>query len=851
MSPPHLVTLSLLTPDQIQDDLRGEFRGRLHIDAVHRSLYATDASPFEVVPAGVAIPEDAADLQALVKYAREAGVPLVARGAGTGLAGEALGPGLVVDLSVRFRRILEVAADRVTVEPGVTPAELDAALAPLGRRFAPDPASAATCTIGGMVATNASGGAVATHGYTRDHVLGLEVVWDTGDGDGVWGLGSGVWLNPKPQTPNPRTIEIRSQTAALLAEHREQIQLTLPHTRFNRCGYVLHDVLSPAGLDLAKLLVGSEGTLGFVTAATLRTVPRPGGVATTVVGFPSVDAAVRAGLTVAGCDGLVGCDLLDQRLLARTRTADPAAGIGTVPADVGAALVLTVEADTERDAVRLGRSAIDRLRAAHVHRVLADPAADPDGTARIRRFRAAAVSGLYALGPGPRPVAGCEDVAVPVEELPKFLAEVRGVLARFDVTASVLAHVPAGIVHLRPFVDLADDADRAKLWPVADAVHTLALALGGTVSGQHGTGIARTPWVEKQSGPLMPVFRELKRIFDPAGILNPGKIVGPDPSRPAWPLRVSGVGSRESGIGADAPTKVGPEAGSRLPAPDSRLPLLTWSRSSPQQEAGACNGCGDCRPRTGAVRMCPVFRADGDEAATPRAKANLIRTAAGPLTADEARAVAGLCVHCKMCRSECRAGVDVPKLMLEAKAAYHAEHGLPDGAWLPARAEALAALAGRFAFTANALLGNRVPRWLVEKVIGLSRHRTLPRFTHRTFLRRARRLGLSDRQGGRGGRTAELIRSAVRPPPSALRISWTPSPTPPTPGSGRRPSRSCGCTGSRSTSPGGSGRAAWPRWWPATWTPPRRSPGITSAPWPTWSGTGSRSSARSRPPPSL
>jgi FAD/FMN-containing dehydrogenase len=238
-----------------------------------------------------------------VKYAHEAGLPLVPRGSGTGLAGESLGPGLIVDLSARFRRVLDIGGDWVAVEPGLTAAELDATLAPLGRRFAPDPASAASCTVGGMVATNASGGAVAAHGYTRDQVLGLDVVWDTGDVDRVWGLGPGVWPNPKPQTPNPRTVEIRSQTAALLAEHRDLIQLTRPQTRFNRCGYVLHDVLSPAGLDLAKLLVGSEGTLGFVTAATLRTVPRPGGVAVAVVGFPSIDAAVRAGLAMAGGGG--------------------------------------------------------------------------------------------------------------------------------------------------------------------------------------------------------------------------------------------------------------------------------------------------------------------------------------------------------------------------------------------------------------------------------------------------------------------------------------------------------------------------------------------------------------------
>jgi FAD/FMN-containing dehydrogenase/Fe-S oxidoreductase len=753
--------VTLPAPHQIRDDLRGTFRGRLLTDEPTRGLYATDASPFEVTPVAVAVPADEADLRELVKYAHEAQLPLVPRGGGTGLAGESLGPGLVVDLSVNFRRALAVGPDWATAQAGVTCAELNAALAPHGRRFAPDPASVSACTVGGMVATNASGGSVFRHGYTRDHVLGLRVVWDDGTADRV----------PSTQCPVPstqpdigaadavlRTVEVRTQTSALLAENRDLVQLTRPLTRFNRCGYVLHDVLTPAGLDLARLLVGSEGTLGLVTEATVRTVPVAGGTCLAVLGFPTVDAAVRAGLALRSADGVVGCDLLDQRLLALSRAAD---GAGLVPPAVGAALVVTVEGGTEKQAEEFGRAAVDRLRDAHPSGVLVAPTCDPAAVERARRFRDAAVGGLYALGTGPRPVAGVEDVAVPAEELPRFLVEVRGLLQKFDLTASVLVHVLAGLVHARPFVDLDDPKDRARLWPLAEAVHALALALGGTISGRHGTGLARTPWVEKQYGPLMPVFRELKRIFDPRGVLNPGKIVGPDPSRPAWPLR-SGGRRREAG-------------GSEDPTP-ARTPLLVWNGTGPAAVAAACNGCGDCRTRSAAARMCPVFRASGAEEATPRAKANLIRRLFGPgadpaaLTADEVREVAGLCVNCKMCRDECRGRVDVPKLMLEAKAAHHAEHGLDRAGWALARMEALVALAGNFSFTTNAMLGSRPARWLVEKLFGLSRRCALPRFTHRTFLRRARKMGLTARgawgkvQGARGEPLSSL---APRPSPLA------------------------------------------------------------------------------------
>jgi len=754
-----------VTADQIRDDLRKRFRGGLHFDDLTRGLYSTDASPFQIVPLGVATPADADDLAVLVRYAYETGVPLVPRGAGTGLAGESLGPGLVVDLSARLRAVRELGPDWARADAGVTLTELNAALAAHGRRFAPDPASRASCTVGGMVATNASGGTAFRHGYTRDHVRGLDIVWDDGSFDRVSSIGYRV--SSDPDTRSDRATELVGAVGELLTANRALVELTRPHTAYNRCGYVLHDVLTPAGPDLARLLVGSEGTLAFVAAATLGTVPLPGGVCRFVLGFGSLDDALRAALDLRRCDGAAGCDLLDQRLLSLSRPAGSDAGIGPVPPAVAAALVVTIEAGSEREAAGLGAGAVAALRADHRLGILAEPTCDPDGLRRVAAFRDAAVSGLYALGPGRRPEAFVEDVGVPAEEVSGFVSRARAVLLAHDLTGSFLVHALTGQVHCRPLVDLADPADREKLWPVAEEIHRLALAAGGTVSTQHGTGLARTPWVEKQYGPLVPVFRELKRVFDPRNILNPGKIVGPDPSRPAWPLR------------AAFPARPAPAAGPADTSSGPRRSLLVWPDPGPAAEAAKCNGCGDCRSRDPAVRMCPVFRSTGAEHASPRAKANLLRLVleADParLAADDVRAVADLCVNCKMCRDECRARVDVPRLMLEAKAAHHAEHGLDRTDWFFARVESLAALAGNFAFTSNALLGGRWSRWAVEKLFGVSRARTLPRFTHRTFLRRARRQGLTRLDGGR--RKAEGGTGGSDPPspfslPASRRVAY-------------------------------------------------------------------------------
>lgn len=702
---------------QLTDDLRGRFRGALRFDRLTRGRYATDASLFQIEPLAVAVPEDAESVCELARFCHGHNVPLIPRGAGTGLAGEALGPAVVLDLSAHFRRVLHVGADTVTVQAGVVLSDLNTELAKHGRRFAPDPASAKTCTIGGMIATNASGGNAFAHGYTRDHVSALGVVWDTGSQSVV--SGQPPTVSEERSEGETRRDTIREQVTALLRANAERIALTRPRTPFDRCGYQLHGALGTDGdVDLARLLVGSEGTLAVVTEATLRTVPVAGGTSVALLGFPTLEAAVRAGLALRAHHP-VSADLLDRRLVGSTR----AAGL----LSVGAALVVAFEADTEREAVERAWGAVEALRREHILRLLAEPTCDPEGVAEVWAARAAAVSGLYSAS-GPRPLALVEDVGVPADVVPEFLGRVQEILRRFEVSASFLIHALTGQVHTRPLLNPNEPADRSKMWPLAEAVHALALELGGTVSSQHGTGLLRTPWVERQYGPLFPVFRELKRVFDPKGILNPGKIVGPDPSREAWPLR----GDRGQGTG-----------GSK-----DRVSLLVW-KGAPEAEAARCHGCGDCRTRATPARMCPAFRATGNEADSPRGLLNAL-SAGESVTPDELSAAAGRCLNCKQCRDECLSKVDVPKLMLESKARHHAEHGLDRADWFLARAEGFAALGSNFAPIVNMLLARRAPRWLAEKVFGLSRKRRLPSFALRNFFRRSRGLGLHKKRAASG-----------------------------------------------------------------------------------------------------
>jgi FAD/FMN-containing dehydrogenase/Fe-S oxidoreductase len=721
--------------ERIRDDLKGIVKGELLFDDLSRILYSTDASIFEIEPAGVVVPREEEDVQALVRYAGEHQLSLIPRGAGTGLAGEALGEGLIVDVSKHFRRILDISGETVRVQPGVVYGDLARELARVGRRIAPDPANV-ECTLGGMLATNASGARAFRHGFTRDHVVRLRAILDNGDAVAIGRQSR--W--PTAETTHDRLNDIVSSVVTLLEQQAVTIDSCRPRTRFNRCGYLLHDVLDAESLDLARLLVGSEGTLALFTEATLRTIPLPGGRAVVLLGFASLDAALRAALLTTAT-GPSACDLLDHRLLSLTRGGDSALA-ELIPAAFESVLLVEYEADTPAEARRCARDLAHRLQRLERLALLAHVGDDELSCERLWRVREAVLPSLSALRGTAQPLAFVEDVGVPPELLPGYLHRVQEVLQRHDTPASYLIHAATGQVHMRPFIERRGANDAAHLWALADEVYRIVLDLGGTISAQHGTGLARTPWVSRQAGPLFSVFRELKSIFDPHHLFNPGKIVGPIPEGAPWPLR------RQNYL---APG---------LPAESEDLRQAGGYVSN---EVLRCNGCGECRTESPSQRMCPIFRATHDEAATPRAKPNLLRRLlqadADPhlLSSDEVRAVADLCVNCKMCARECPAHVNVPKLMLQVKAANVAEHGLDRTDWAMARTESFARLGSAFAPIANGVLENPLARWLLEKLFGLSRRRRLPAFAARSFLRRAHRRGWTRRPRSARPRVAYFV----------------------------------------------------------------------------------------------
>ncbi|MBI2805601.1 MAG: FAD-binding protein [Planctomycetes bacterium] len=710
---------------RLQDDLHGFFRGDLRFDEITRRLYSTDASIFQVKPIGVAAPRDEEDACLLVRYAQANGIPLIARGAGTGLAGESLGPGLIVDLSKYFRGIVHVGSDTARVQPGVTHAALNSRLAETGRRFAPDPASGAVCTLGGMLATNASGARAIRYGTTRDHVQAVRAVLDNGD---AVALTRSYDIQIEPAEAS-HLHDIGVALNVLLEQSQEQIAAARRRAPFDRLGYQLDGVLRPANLDLPRLLIGSEGTLALFTEMTLNTVPVPTGRCLVLINVTSVQRAVALVPTVLET-GPVACELIDRRLLTLARGADGVEGSTLISPAAEAVLFIEFEAESSEEAHRPAQGLCNRMHqdSSVIQTTLA---IDSDHLAAVWQIREIALPSLYGRRGGAQPVACIEDVGVPPDVLHEYLRRAQDILQEHETTASFLVHAGAGQVHVRPFLDLQKPEEVSRLWAIAEMVHSLAIELGGTVSSQHGTGLARTPWVARQVGALYPVMRQVKAIFDPKNVFNPGKIVDPDPNPDTRTLRGAAVAERVA------------------------MPLaLNWQPESLALETNHCNGCGQCRTELPGQRMCPIFRAQHDEAATPRAKANLLRDllqhqANGlQLNSEAVRAVANLCVQCKMCALECPAHLNIPRLMLEAKAANVAEHGLSRGDWFFAQMEQALRLGSAISFLANLSLRGRASRWFLDKLFGLSRERRLPRMAARSFMARAKRRGWTGKPNG-------------------------------------------------------------------------------------------------------
>jgi anaerobic glycerol-3-phosphate dehydrogenase C subunit len=757
--------------ERLQEDLRGLVSGEVRCDDVFLQMYASDASIYQIKPLGVVRPRTVADVVAAIQYARGNQFSIHARGAGTGLAGESLGPGLVLDFSSHFRRIVRADPESVRVQPGVVHERLNNFLRPQGRQFGPDPAMSHATTLGGVVAVDSGGSHWLKFGSARRHVLGLQVVLADGE---VLDVGKEPLDAGVSNDPSPRKRMLINQLSDLLSRHADVIRRNQPKSLVNRYGYQLADVLSDDSLDLARLLVGSEGTLALSTEITLATQPLAKHQGMALLLFDRLESAARAVSEILPFEP-AACDLMDRRHLSLAREGDVRYDL-LIPAATEALLLVECQADDAVEVRERLRTIVERVRRKKKLAFDSRQTFSRDEMELYWQLARKVVPTLYRLKGSTRALPVVEDMAIPPDALPSFLVEMQNVLKRHQVTATLFAHAGHGQLHLRPFLDLGDPDHVRTLAALAGDLYEAVLAVAGSISGEHGAGLSRTAYVERQYGPLYDVFRQVKRIFDPSNVFNPGKIVSDSPPLPTDHLRpmhrAAANGSAATpatgavpaaASGTNGATQPAESATPAIPAASALAPRelvelqLNWSADEITNVTRSCNGCGACRAQDGSVRMCPIFRFAPAEEASPRAKANLLRgilngeLAPERMASDEFKSVADLCVNCQMCRLECPAGVDIPKLMLEAKAAYVADNGLRLGDWVVTRLDLFSSLGCLFSTFTNWALGNRQARWLMEKTGGIAHGRKLPRFATRPFMRRAsrRRLTRPTRRSGR------------------------------------------------------------------------------------------------------
>jgi FAD/FMN-containing dehydrogenase/Fe-S oxidoreductase len=694
--------------------LKEAVKGEVRFDQISRTLYSTDASIYQIMPIGVVIPRGPEDVAATLRIAGEQGVPVLPRGGGTSLAGQAIGRAIVIDCSKYMDRILELhpGGRWVRLQPGVIQDELNLAASQYGLRLGPDTATSNRATLGGMMGNNSSGARSIVYGKTADHVQELDML-----------LIDGTELHLRRPTPGAaghqapadgREGEIYHTVARLVEQHRDEIGRRFPKILRRVSGYNL-DLVALDPSDLIGLLIGSEGTLGVIVEARLGLVSKPAHAALSVIHFHDLFAAFEATpLILKHRPSAV--ELIDRMVLEMTRAQlEYARRMTFVQGDPDALLIVEFSGDDAGELRGRLHSLEAELRAAGAGDAFVETLtpADQDNIWRVRKAGQGLLQGIKGDA---KPITFVEDTAVAPERLAPYMRRFRATLDRHGVRAAFYAHASVGCIHVRPLINLKDRQDIEKMKIIAREVGDLVIEFGGTMSGEHGDGLVRSWFVERFFGPqIYGAFKEVKRLFDPPGLMNPGKIVDAPPIDEA--LRY-GVEYRT-------------------------LPVTTyfdWSKDGGfAQAVELCSGVGACRKKIEGT-MCPSYMVTREEEHSTRGRANLLRAVlSGTLPPSELTGrrlydALDLCLECKSCKAECPANVDMAKLKYEFLAHYYEANRLPLRAWAFGNFRTVARW-GSAAAPLSSWLTRKAPvRWAIDVLGGVDRRRPLPPFARRTFL---------------------------------------------------------------------------------------------------------------------
>ncbi len=702
-------------------ELKQRLQGDVNFSTTSRVLYATAACMYKIVPYGVVFPKTVADVAETVRFAAEKGLSVTGRGGGSGLAGQTVNRGLIIDFSRYMNRIIgyDAKTETVRVQPGVVYGALNRYLAAYNRILPPDPSSGEYCTVGGMVANNAAGAHSVKYGFTIDYIDSLEVVLHSGEIIRTRALATDS--DVFQAIPNQTDSESRliSGLFRLLSDNQSLIQKHTPNVRKNASGYRLERALDHGQLDLSKLFCGSEGTLGLITGIIFKVKPIPQHKKLIVVNFDTLEKAADTIEPLLNMEP-AAVEMMEKKAMDLVR--DNRADLRSFfPEGIETQVYVEFDGESEAGVAEQTRELIRFLKQRFPQGVTCKMAETESDRSELWKVRKASFPLVYQKKRPEKVPAFIEDFVVPPARIAEYIRFVYSVYEKYQTEAMILGHAGNGNFHIRPFIDFRKEKDLQLMRDLMAEISAKVLEMGGAISGEHGDGRVRARLLQQQAGPLWNVYRQVKELFDPDCILNPD-------------VKISETDQIDTNL------RFHPNYKRQI-----QPTLLHFETDDYYYEIEKCHGCNACHQSNVTTTMCPVYQITGDELASPRGKANILQNLiSGDLperftSQPDFKAMLDYCIYCEGCYVECPSHVDVGRLLQEHKARYRAANGATMMQRTLEYSELLSKLQS-FAAPVSNMVGSWKPaRLFMEYTLGIDHRRPLPKVASARIFRKLNR----------------------------------------------------------------------------------------------------------------
>ncbi len=712
-----------MTHNATLETLSNSLSGAVLFDNLHKTIYATDASVYRKIPLAIAFPKDEKDIKILIEFASKNNITLIPRTAGTSLAGQCVGDGIIVDVSKHFTEIIsfDEQAKKITLQPGIVRDSLNVFLKPYGLFFGPNTSTSNRCMIGGMVGNNSSGSTSIKYGVTRDKVLEIDAILSDGSTATFKEITSEEFIEKTKENTLEGQIYKSIYTELSLIENQQEIKKEFPKETIHRrnTGYAVDEFLtsnlfggnSPT-INVAKFLSGSEGTLAFSTTITLQLDNLPPKESIMVcTHFTSINESLKATVTAMN-HNLYNCELMDKTILDCTKSnREQAKNRFFLQGDPEAVLMLEISANTIEEAEVLANNLIEDLEKNNFG--YHHPKVYGKDIAKVHHLRKAGLGLLGNMIGDKKAVACIEDTAVALEDLPNYIEEFTKIMDKYQQNAVYYAHAGAGELHLRPILNLKKKEDVVLFRKITTETAELVKKYKGSFSGEHGDGIVRAEFIPLMIGEQnYQLLRRIKKAFDPNNVFNQGKITD--------------AFSMDENLRYEIDRKE-PQINTIQDFSDSEGILKL---------AEKCNGSGDCRkPAEAGGAMCPSYRATKNEKDTTRARANMLREvltnneAKNKFDSKELKEVLDLCLSCKACASECPSNVDIATMKAEFLYQYQETNGYPLRSKLFANNAKLNKLGSIVPTLSNLVLNTSIAKYFM----GVAQERSVPKLAPKTL----------------------------------------------------------------------------------------------------------------------